>query len=76
MAKSRNNKKKEDWFSHETGLVFVHGDVFRDGSRNSTTFKMELFATIGNGRVYNQWTVVFACCYGNSNIFTDKIKIG
>ena len=45
---------KKDRFSHETGLVFVHGDVFKDGSRNSATFEMELFATIGNGRVYNQ----------------------
>ena len=75
MAKSRNSKK-EDWFSHETGLVFVHGHVFRDGSRNSATVKMELFATIGNGRVYNQWAVVFACCCGNSTTFTGKIKIG
>ena len=31
----------------------MHGDIFKDGSRNSDTFKMELFATIGNGRVYN-----------------------
>ena len=44
--------------------------------RNSSTFKMELFATIGNGRVYNQWTVVFPCCCGNSTIFACKIRIG
>ena len=75
MATFRNNKEK-DWFSQETGLVFVHGDVFKDGSRNSATFKMELSVTIGNGRVYNQWTVVFACSCGNSTIFTCKIKIG
>ena len=25
----------------------MHGDVFKEGSRNSATFKMELFATIG-----------------------------
>ena len=68
--------KKKDWFSHKTELVFVHGDVFKGRSRNSATFKMELFATIGNGRVYNQWTVVFACCCSNSTIFTGKIKIG
>ena len=74
MVKSRNNEK--DWFSHETGLVFVHGDVFRDGSRNSATFEMGFSATIGNGRVYNQWAVVFACCCGNSTTFTGKIKIG
>ena len=75
MGTFQNNKKK-DWFSDETGLVFVHGDVFKDGSSKSATFKMELFATIGNGRVYNQCTVVFACCYGNSTIFTDKVKTG
>ena len=74
MATFQNNKKK-DWFSHETGLVFVHGDVFKDGSRNSATFKMELFATIGNGRAYNQWTVAFACCCSNVTIFKYKIKI-
>ena len=44
VATFQNNKKK-DWFSHETILVFVHGGVFRDRSRNSATFKMELFAT-------------------------------
>ena len=30
-------------------LVSVHGEVFKDRSRNSATFKMELFPTIGNG---------------------------
>ena len=29
------------------------GNVLKDRSRNS--FKMELFVTIGNGRVYNHW---------------------
>ena len=29
---------------------------------------MELFAKIGNGRVYNQWTVVFGCCCSNSSL--------
>ena len=48
----------------------------KNGSRSSTTFKVELFATIGNGGAYNQWTVVFACCCGNSTISTAKIKIG
>ena len=75
MANFRNNKKK-DWFPHNTGLAFVHGNIFKDGSRNSAAFKMELFATNGNGRVYKQWTVVFAGCCGNSTIFTGKIKIG
>ena len=70
-----SNNKKKDWFSRKTGLVFVHGNVFKDGSRNSAIFKMELFTTIGNGRVYNQWTVVFAYCCSNSTIPTDKIKI-
>ena len=54
----------------------MHGDVFKDRSRNSATFKMELFATIGNGGAYNQWTVVFACCCSNWTIFKGKIKIG
>ena len=70
------DKDGKIWFSHETGLVFVHGDVLKDGSKNFVTFKMQLFSTIGNGRLYNQWTVVFACCCGNSTIFTGKIKIG
>ena len=74
IASFRNNKKK-DWFLHKNGLAFVLGNIFQDGSRNSATFKMELFATIDNGRVYNQWTVVFACCCGNLTIFTGKIKI-
>ena len=74
MATFRNSKKN-DWFSNETGLVFMHGDVFKDGSQKSVTFKMELFVIIGNGRVYNQWTIVFVFCCGNSNIFTGKIKI-
>ena len=75
MATFQNNKKKY-WFSQETGLVFVHGDVFKDGSRKSDTFKMKLFAAISNGRAYNQWAVVFTCCCGNLTIFKDKIKIG
>ena len=70
------DKDGKIWFSHKTGLVFVHGDVLKDGSKNSVTFKMQLFSTIGNGRLYNQWTVVSACCCGNSTIFTGKIKIG
>ena len=28
----------------------MHGEVFKDRSRNSATFKMELFATIDNFR--------------------------
>ena len=28
----------------------MHGEVFKDRSRNSTTFKMEPFLTTGNGR--------------------------
>ena len=52
MTIFRNNKKKDE-FSHEAGLVFVHGVVFKDGSRNSAIFKMEFFATTGNGTAYN-----------------------
>ena len=54
----------------------MHGDVFREGSRNYAIFKLELFATVGNGRACNQWTVVFACCCGNTTIFKGEIKIG
>ena len=54
----------------------MHGDVFKDRSRNSATFKLELFATIGNGKVYNQWIVVFACCCDNLTTFTGKMKTG
>ena len=74
VAKFGNNMKN-DWFSHKTGLVFMQGDVFKDKSRNSATFKIELIPEIGNVRVYNQWTVAFACCCSNSTIFTSKIKI-
>ena len=75
MATLRNNKEKY-WFSHEARLGSVRDSVFNDGSWNSATFKMELFATIGNGTAYNQWTVVFACWCGNSTIFKGKTKIG
>ena len=67
MAKFQN-AKKNDWFSHKTGLAFVQGDVFKDGSRNSATFKMEIFATIGNGRFTTNGPYL--------TIFTGKIKIG
>ena len=40
-----SHEQEKDWFSHETRLVFVHGDVFRDGSKNSASFEIELFAT-------------------------------
>ena len=49
-------------------------DAFKDGSKNSATFKTELFATISNGRVYNQWTVVFACCCSNLTSLEAKLK--
>ena len=74
VATFRKSKKKY-WFSHQTKLAFVHGNVFKEGSRNSAKFKMELFAAIGNGRAYNQWTVVYACCCDNSTILKGIIKI-
>ena len=52
----------------------MHGEVFKNGSRNFAIFKMELFATIGNSRAYSQW-VVFACCCHNLIFITGKIKI-
>ena len=42
------NIKRKDWFSHKTRQVY--GKVFKGRSRNSTTFKLELFATTGNNR--------------------------
>ena len=65
--KGGNNSKKL-----EKILVFTRNQT---QSRSSTTFKMELFATVGNGRAYNQWIVVFARCCGISTILTGKIKI-
>ena len=38
--------KNEDWFTHQTGLVFVYGEVCKGILKNSAKFKMELFATI------------------------------
>ena len=49
LATFQNNKK--DWFSHKIGLVFMQGEVFKDGS----------FATIGNGKVYKKWTRDYEC---------------
>ena len=63
-----------DWFPHETELVFLHDGVCKDGPRNFATFKMELFAKIGDDRVYDQWTEVFVSCCSNSTIFTGKLK--
>ena len=74
LVASQNNNKK-DWNSHKNRLVFIHGEVFKDESKNSAIFKMELFAKIGTGRAYNEWTV-FAHCCGNSTMFNGKIKIG
>ena len=62
----------------------MHGEDFKGGPRNSATFKMELFATIGNGRNLQRAPsdgltinkTVFASCCGNLTIFTDKIKNG
>ena len=61
MATFRNNKKK-DWFS------------CKNESRSSTTFKMELFATIGNGRACKQWTIAFVCCCGTRTFLQPKLK--
>ena len=32
----------------------MHGHICKDRSKNSATFKMELFARIGNDSVYNR----------------------
>ena len=52
--------REKNWFSHKTGPVFVHGNVFKNISKNTVSFKMQLFATFGNGRAYKQLNVVFA----------------
>ena len=52
----------------------MHGDLFKNGSRSCNTSKMELFATTGNARAYNQWTVVFACYCGNRPYLKAKLK--
>ena len=49
MATFQNKKKY--WFSHKTEIVFVHGNVFKNKSRSSASFRMEFFETIGNGKV-------------------------
>ena len=65
--------EKEDW---KHVLVFLHGDGFKNGSRSSVTFKMEVFAEVSNSRAYKQLTVVFASCCVKLTTFTCKIKIG
>ena len=45
---------KKRLVSHETGLVYMNGEVFKGGSRNSATFKIELFATISRGRNFQR----------------------
>ena len=52
----------------------MHGKVFKDGSRNPATIKMELFATVGNGRVYNQWTVIFVAVVTQPSL-QGKLKL-
>ena len=69
-----NNKKKILVFT-QSQTSSMHGNILKDRFRNSATFKMELFATFGNGRAYNQWTVVFACWCSNLTMFKGKIEI-
>ena len=54
--------EKKDWFSHKTILVFLHGDVFKNGSRNSVTFKMESLqklVMVGLTKNWRQYLQVF-----------------
>ena len=48
------NNNKKDWFPHKTKLFFMHSHICKDRSKNSATFKMELFARIDNDRIYNR----------------------
>ena len=50
MVATFQSNKKKDWFLLESGLVFVYGEVCKGTSRNCVVFKMELFATIINGK--------------------------
>ena len=52
----------------------MHGKVFKDGSRNSGIFKLELFATIGNGGAYNQWTVALHVAAVSRQSLKAKLK--
>ena len=60
---------KKNLFSHETRLYFVYNHIFKDGFRTSATFKMELFTTIVNGRVYKKWINSTKC----SKFIFDKL---
>ena len=40
---------KKDWFSHETGVVFVHDEVCKGSTKNFATFRMELSVTASKG---------------------------
>ena len=53
VATFRNNENKY-WFPHETKLVFVHGHVCKDRSKNCAIFKIKPFSWIENNRVYNK----------------------
>ena len=44
------SNEKKHWFAQKTGLVLVNGNVFKDKSRNSVTFKMDLLGLTTNGQ--------------------------
>ena len=44
------SNEKKHWFAQKTGLVFMHGNVFKDKSRNSVTFKIDLLGLTTNGQ--------------------------
>ena len=48
----------------------MHGEVFKGGSRNSSTFKMELFVTIGSSRNLQR-----ASSYGLTTNRQAKLKM-
>ena len=53
----------------------MHGDVFKDRSRSSATFKMELFAAVANDRAYKQLTLVSRCCCVTQLSLYAKLKL-
>ena len=52
------SNEKKHWFAQKTRLVFMHGNVFKDKSRNSVTFKMDLLGLTTNGQQYLHVAVV------------------
>ena len=71
----QNSKKKKTGF-HTKPDQFLCMAKFSETDLKTLLHLRWSSLQLGNGKVYNQWTVVLACCCGNLTIFTCKIKIG